>query len=449
LPQDGCAGIIEGMTLTHRWSRWPWLALVLGALLLGACRQEAAESPYSPIEREREGDPRSYLLGFSDVPPELTDEAYVRQFDFAAAYGEAILLQRPPAWADFLPGASVSDALRDEVLAAREAARARDLAVVVALDPFDPANRARLDALPPGYEGRSLADPDLLTAFTAEAEFIARNMRPDFLVLGSEINATYERNPEAYFAFLEAYRAAYDVVKRASPQTQVLVTFQYEELLGVVPELPPHAPRWELLDDLGLRLDLLGLTSYPSFAYPTARKVPPEYYLQLVEHTDRPVAFVGVGFSSGAHRSGVNASTEPEQRRFLQRLLEDALALQSPLLVWFAAHDLGFADTAPYDLLSSIGLRTADGEAKEAWSVWEEASRRPVDAEAAAALLAERDQEAEAERTAEEAAQTPTPAPTPADDDSEDDPDSEGDPDPEGDPHSEADDGEAGTGDGA
>ncbi len=383
---------------------------LLFALALAGCRQESLSSTLELTERAQEGDPRPFLLGFSDVPSELTEEAYASQFDFVANYGEAILLQRPPTWSDFLPRASVSSALRDEVLAAREAARARNLSLVVALDPFDPANRARLDNLPASYEGRSLADPDLRRAFVAEAEFIARNMRPDYLVLGTEVNTTFERNPEGYFAFVDAYRDAYDVVKEASPQTQVLVTYQYEELLGVVPELPPHAPRWDLLDDLGARLDVLGITSYPSFAYPTARKVPAEYYLQLREHTDRSVAFVGVGFSSGAHRSGVNASTEPEQRRFLQRLLEDAFRMQSPLLIWFAGQDFGFATTAPYDLLATIGLRNPNGTPKEAWSVWETASRRPVDAEAAAALLA-------AQEAAEAAA---TPSPTPAQEDNGD-----------------------------
>src|SRR5690606_16033458 len=144
--------------------------------------------------------------------------------------------------------------------------------MVVALDPFDAGNRGRLGGLPATYEGRSLADPDLRAAFVAEATFIARNMRPEYLALGTEVNATYERNPDGYFAFLETYQAAYAAVKEASPQTQVFVTFQYEELLGVVPELPPHAPRWELLDDFGDAIDLIGVTSYPSFAYPTARK---------------------------------------------------------------------------------------------------------------------------------------------------------------------------------
>jgi len=363
----------------------------LVALVVAGCQEETSSTTaFTPRERPLAGDPRPFLLGFSDVPAQLTEDAYIRQFDLVANYGETILLQRPSSWSQFLPGASVSRALRDEVIAAREAARARDLVVVVALDPFDAGNRGRLGGLPAEYEGRSLADEDLRDAFVAEATFIARNMRPEYLALGTEVNATYERNPDGYFAFLEAYQEAYEAVKEASPQTQVFVTFQYEELLGVVPELPPHAPRWELLDDFGGAIDLIGITSYPSFAYPTARKVPVEYFIQMQSHTELPIAFVGVGFASGAGRAGVNASTEPEQRRFVQRLLEDAFQMQTPLLIWFAAEDLGFAATPPYDLLASIGLREADGTPKESWTVWEEASNRPLDPEAAAALLAER-----------------------------------------------------------
>lgn len=389
-------------------------ALLLLSMVLLGCREESTPTVFVPTVRDTDGDPRPFLLGFSDVPGELTDAAYAAQFDFIAAYGETILLQRPPSWSSFIGGASVSDALRDEVLAAREAARKRNLAMVVALDPFDPANRGRLVGLPSSYEGSSLADPDLRAAFVAEAEFLARNMRPQYLALGTEINTTYERNPEGYFAFIEAYREAYDAVKEASPNTRVFVTFQYEELLGIVPELPPHQPRWELLDDLGARLDLVGLTSYPSFVYPTARKVPGEYYRQISKYTDRPVAFVGVGFSSGATRGGVNASTEPEQRRFLQRLLDDAFRIQSPLVIWFASHDLAFAASPPYDLLANIGLRTTAGAPKEAWAVWEEAAQRPVDIEAAAALLAEIEAAETAEPTATaEPTETGTPEATP------------------------------------
>ncbi len=386
--------------------------LVLAALVLAGCRPQETVSTFVPRERTVSGEPRAFLMGFSDVPGSLTEDAYTGLFDLTANFGEVILIQRRSSWAEFLPGARVSEALDREVVAARDAARARGLQVVAALDPFDPTQRGRLGSLPAEYSGRSLADQDLRRAFVAEASYLARALKPEFMVLGTEVNATFERNPEGYFAFLEAYAEAYDAVKAASPRTQVMVTYQFEEFMGVVPELPPHAPRWDLLDDLGERVDLIGITSYPSFAYPTARKVPPAYYLDLREHTDLPVAFVGVGFASTAGREGVNSGTQPEQRRFLQRLLEDADRLGSPLVVWFAAQDLGFAAAPPYDLLATIGLRDTSDAPKEAWPVWESASQRPIDVEAAVARRAELDAQAleVAPTPTEEAAEEATPA---------------------------------------
>lgn len=381
----------------------------LAMLLLAGCRPEETISTFAARERTVEGDPRAFALGFSDVPGMLTTEAYTSLFDLAANYGEAILIQRPSAWDQFLPGERVSDRLAEELAADRDAARARGLQIVAALDPFDPTQRGRLANLPAAYAGRSLADQDLRRAFVDEAEYVARVMKPDYMVLGTEINSTFERNPEGYFAFVEAYADAYDVVKAASPRTQVLVTFQFEEFMGVVPELPPHAPRWDLLDDFGDRLDLVGITSYPSFAYPTARKVPPRYYLDLADHTDRPIAFLGVGFASTAGREGVNSGTQPEQRRFLQRLLEDADRLGAPLVIWFAANDLGFAASPPYDLLATIGLRDVTNAPKEAWPVWEAASNRPIDAAAAVARRAELDAQAATATATPEPEATPTP----------------------------------------
>ena len=142
-------------------------------------------------------------------------------------------------------------------------------------------------------------------------------------------------------------------------------------------------PRWELLDDFAGKLDLFAITTYPSFAYSVARKVPPLYYSQIRDHASASIAFVSAGYSSAPGREGLNSSTPAEQRRFLQRLLRDADELGASLLVWFAARDPAFATEPPFDLLSSIGLRTADDQPKEAWPAWEQVVNRPYDPEAA------------------------------------------------------------------
>ncbi|MPZ98764.1 MAG: hypothetical protein GEU80_05375 [Dehalococcoidia bacterium] len=362
------------------------LSMLLVSLLAGAltgCREEREPvASYQPVPRETQGEPRGFLLGFSSVPADLTDEAYVAAFDMAAQFGEVLLIQRPPSWEHFLSGGQVTDVFRDSVVAERNAADARGLRLMVALDPFDPNDRGRLRGLPESHVDRDLADPEVRQAFLNEAVFIARNQQPAFFALGSEVNTVFERDPSAYANFVTLYTETYRAVKAASPDTKVFVTFQYEELLGVIPWQPPHAPRWELIEGYGTQLDLFAITSYPSFAYSVARKVPPRYYEQIQEHTDLPIAFASVGYASEPGREGLNSSTAPEQRRFLQRLLEDVERLGSPLLVWFAARDLRFASEPPYDLLASIGLRDGDGAPKEAWPAWEQAALRPFDPEA-------------------------------------------------------------------
>ncbi len=355
-------------------------AFLVTCMLAMACRPVVAQprqtSGFTPIPRVTAGEPRSFLLGFSGLPAEPSVEGYVSAMDLAANYGEVLLIQRAPAWDSFLNN-RVSTELERRTLAERQALTERNLKLAYALDVFDPSARGRLAELPPEYEGRTLADPALRRAFVQNARFIALNYRPAFLILGVEVNATFESNPDAYAAFLEAYTEAYNEVKAATPTTLVFPSFQYEELMGVVPWEAPHAPRWRLLEDFASRMDLFGITSYPSFVFQAARKIPAEYYTDAKAHTPLPIAFTSVGFASGQAREGLNSSTPAEQRRYLLRVLGDADALSSPLLLWFAGRDPGRADSAPLDLIASIGLRTADDVAKDGWGVWEQAVNRP------------------------------------------------------------------------
>lgn len=356
------------------------LAILVIAFLTACQQEEQGDAPEGSLPaRETAGPARSYYLGFSSLPSVLTDTGYQQTFDLASQWGEVLMIQRPPSWSDFLPGATLSETQRERTTTERNAARVRGLKLFMALDPFDAADRGRLAGLPEGHQGQNLGNADLKSAFIAEARYVALNYRPAFLALGMEVNATYERDPEQYAKFVEAYRDAYVAVKSVSPETRVFVTFQYEQLMGVVPWEKPHAPRWELLDGYGEHLDLFGLTTYPSFAYSVARRVPADYYRQIRDHTKLPVAFAGVGFASAPSRDGVNSSTPAEQRRFLQRLILDADEMKSPLLIWFIGRDASYLTAPPYDLLASIGLRDANDRPKEAWPTWEETAKRPYD----------------------------------------------------------------------
>ncbi len=357
-----------------------WLAVLALAAFGMACRPVVASPRAAPdfvaVPRVTAGEPRSFLLGFSALPAVQSIEGYAAAMDLAANYGEVLLIQRAPSWESFLSN-RVSAELEGTTLAERRAISERGLKLAYALDAFDPASRGRLAGLPTRYEGRTLADPELRQAFVQNARFIALNYRPAFLILGVEVNAAFEVNPDGYAAFLEAYGDAYAEVKSASPTTLVFPSFQYEQLLGVIPWEPPHAPRWRLLEDFDTRMDLFAITTYPSFVYQAAKKIPNEYYTDAQAHTKVPIAFTSVGFASEQTREGLNSSTPAEQRRFLQRILVDAETLSSPVLIWFAGRDPAYADSSPLDLIASIGLRSAADQPKDAWPSWEQAVNRP------------------------------------------------------------------------
>ena len=349
------------------------LVLVLSTMAALGCREERIQEPgYEDEPRTYRGTPRPFLLGFSSVPAELTQESYRDALDLSARYGEVLLIQRAPEWADFLPGVEPSERLDELTLRERVAVEERSLRLFYALDPFDPLDRGRLQGVPEGYEDADFSNADIRAAFVAEARYIATSYEPAYLALGVEINATFERSPEQYRAFLATYREAYRAVKTVSPDTLVFATFQYEQLLGVVPWEPPRQPRWELLD-------VFALATFPSVAFEVANDLPPLYYQQIRDHTQLPIGFASVGFASAESPDGVHSSTPPEQRRYLQRLFTDADALAAAFVVWFAGRDPAFVDGSDLDLLSSVGLRDAQDREKEAWMVWEETASRPVE----------------------------------------------------------------------
>lgn len=360
------------------------LAVILGTALLAALAsgcgaRQGGSMVATPTPRAGEGAPRAYRLGFSALPATLTDAAQAEAFALGAKHGDVLLLQKPVAWTEFAAGGTPSTRTRNQTASERDRAQALGLQLFVALDPFDPADRGRLAAPPVGMETKDLGDPTLRSALVAQAKYVAVNYRPAYLAIGVEVNGTYERNPAQYAKFAEAYQEAYAAAKSASPTTLVFPTFEYEQLLGVVPWEAPHPPRWELLRDFADRSDLFAIATYPSFTYSVARKVPPDYYRQVREQTKLPVAFASAGYASAAGRDGVNSSTADEQRRYLQRLLGDADALASPLVVWFLRQDANYLAAPPFDLFQSIGLVDREGKPKEAWAAWEQAAKRPYD----------------------------------------------------------------------
>lgn len=351
-------------------------ALIAALLLAAGCR--GSDDGARPATG---GPTRPFMMGFSSLPRALNSESYGEAIDFAAENGDIVLIQRTLPWSDFIPGSGVSDETRKSTAAERDAIAGRDVSLFFAIDVTDGATgRDRLAGLPVSLQGKDFSDPDVRRAFIAYAEYVALNYKPDYLALGVEMNLYYEKNKDSFEHFETLYAQAYDAVKAKSPDTQVTVTFQYEDLQGLLPRDDPHFASWELIDAFEERLDFLAISTYPSFAFSSAAAIPDDYYRQLRAFTDKPIAIAEMGYSSAAGEGGLNSGTEAEQSLFVRRILTEAEEMDMAFAVWFAIWDPAFARDTAFAAFQNIGLRREDDGEKPAWRDWAEVAARAYEA---------------------------------------------------------------------
>jgi hypothetical protein len=333
-------------------------------------------------EPRTEGPPRSFMMGISSLPRELNSEAYGEAFELADTSGELVLIQRAPPWTNFLPDGEISDETAATTAAEVEALKDNDLSLFFAIDPTDGATgRDRLVDLPAEVAAGNFGDPAVQSALLAYAEYVALNYKPDYLAFGVEMNLYFNKNENDVESFRALYLEAYDRIKQASPDTSVTVTMQYEDLQALLPTEDRHFPQWPLLQSFEESLDVVAISTYPSFAFPNTASIPENYYTQLRAYTDRPIVIAEMGYSSEAGVQGINSGTEEDQAEFVQRIAREAEEMSMPFIVWFAGWDPTYAKDSPYVAFQHIGLRRGDDTEKPAWALWSEHAARPYEAE--------------------------------------------------------------------
>jgi len=91
------------------------------------------------------------------------------------------------------------------------------------------------------------------------------------------------------------------LVKAEAPETQVFVTFQWEELNNLMPSVAQGAPyeiNWRQMEQFEPNLDLWAISSYPFVIFPSGADIPADYYAPLLARTSKPLAVAEGGYSS-------------------------------------------------------------------------------------------------------------------------------------------------------
>lgn len=368
---------------------YPWIAF-LSILVLASIACSAGVPKSSEIQEQiptlavSPYDQGRTLYGFFPSPPEVSIQSVIDTYQAIGKHGDVVLLQQEVPWQDFeKDGEAASERIRDihnQYLLARR----NGLDVIFIVDALNGLNRREFYKLPFGWEA-SFGSERVRSAMRNYTLRILREFRPRYLGLGSEINTYLDAHPEDAENYLSLYREIYAAIKAEAPETQVFVTFQWEDLTNRFgppnPGKQPGEISWETVEAFEPNLDLWVISTYPFAGFSTAKDIPADYYTPLLERTEKQLAVAEGGYTSRA--AGSWQGTPQDQVAYLNAL-HSQLGPRLTFWIYLILTDFDLesyaktmrgsgqgGDVETLGLFSAVGLREFDGTPKPALEVWD------------------------------------------------------------------------------
>jgi hypothetical protein len=361
------------------------IAVLLTALLSLACASLPIPAASALPPEPSVFDTGQTAYGFFPTPPEATLESVLAHFEDLGRHADFVLLQPNVPWEDVAAGIPSESPrltdIRNQVVLAHQ----NGLDAVFVVDPLNGLNRREFLGLPEDWEA-SFANPEVRASFTHFSLWIVEEFQPRFLGLASEINTYADAHPDDFPHYLSLYQEVYATVKRESPDTQVFVTFQWEDLNNLIPTAAEgrtaYETNWDQIEAFEPQLDLWVISSYPFVAFPSGAEIPDDYYAPLLSRTDRPLAVAEGGYTSlpvgpfpGSPQDQVDYLNAihwqiGSRLRFWVYLLLSDFDLRS-YAAEMRRNGLGDDDINTLGMFSAVGLREADGSPKPALAIWD------------------------------------------------------------------------------
>jgi hypothetical protein len=358
--------------------------IILLVILALACGQSTPTAPIptlsaSPFELGRT------VYGFFPSPPEVSLESIVNLYKQMGQHADVALLQQNIPWKEFVDGPEVESQRITDIHNQYVLAQQNGLGVIFVVDPLNGLNRSQFYELPFGWKA-SFGNPDVRAAFKNFTLRIVREFKPLYLGLASEINTYADTHPDDFPNYLSLYQEVYDLVKAEAPETQIFVTFQWEEMNNLIPgiagERQPYEINWEQIETFEPRLDLWVISSYPFVVFPSGADIPADYYAPLLKRTTKPLAVAEGGMPS--QPAGTLQGDPQDQVAYLNAIHEQ-IGERLAFWIYLLLDDFNLdsyaklmrqqghgGDVQTLGWFAHVGLCTAAGEAKAGLEVWDE-----------------------------------------------------------------------------
>jgi hypothetical protein len=322
--------------------------------------------------------------GFFPSPPEVSLQSVFDTYKAIGQHGDVVLLQQNIPWTDFTKGADVSSANITDIHNQYILAHQNGLDAVFVVDPLNGLNRREFAGLPFGWKA-SFANPQVRAAYTNFTLRIVREFHPRYLGLASEINTYQDTHPDDFQNFLSLYNSVYDQVKAEAPNTQIFVTFQWEELNNLMPSVAhgkANTINWDEIEQFEPKLDVWAISSYPFVIYKSGADIPADYYSPLLARTTKPLAVAEGGFTSAP--VGQASGTPQDQVDYVTAIHSQIGGPRLAFWIYLLINDFNLdsyarimkqkgqnADINTLGMFASVGLTTSDRTPKPALQVWD------------------------------------------------------------------------------
>ncbi|OGB06156.1 MAG: hypothetical protein A3E25_16320 [Burkholderiales bacterium RIFCSPHIGHO2_12_FULL_69_20] len=286
---------------------------------------------------------------------------------------EYVLMQEALPWAELLAGTPAASLVARDLAPLAGYAAALGLDVVYLPEITDGLARGREPAALLAT-GRSLSEASVRQAFCDYLLAVAQQINPATMGLATETNAVRLLAPAVlYHSVVQAVRQGAAALRDAGYSGELMITLQVEVAWGLMPgQLGFEGISVDLQDFPAAQM--LGLSSYPYFAFIQPEDVPLNYYSRLVSTSGTPVMVVEGGWPS---HPGIGGPTSGDmQARYLshQAKLLNEVAARGLTQLMLADLDLGSwpaEQAAGLASFASLGVMDSAFGAKPALAVWE------------------------------------------------------------------------------
>jgi len=239
------------------------------------------------------------------------------------------------------------------------------------------------------WDGADFTHPGVVDAYIRHAMNTVAFFRPDYLLVGIEVNLLQKQAPELWPSYVALQQQVYTALKARWPSLTVLLSFTALDMLEGLTDADSSL-QVQALRQVESYSDYFGMSLYPYLTALLTDPVPEDLFARLADLSALPYAVAETGYYSefrefdfGDGLTLTTAGTPAKQQAWIERLLSEAERRQYRFVVNFVGRD--------YDALcaqiqcsevdriwEASGLVDEDGEDKPAMAVWRSYLERPL-----------------------------------------------------------------------